>query len=211
MKLKAFIGFMVSVLCFTVGLGNALADQTPTEFLKEKDGQLSKLLEGKKKNNTAILKIIGEMMDFDALAEASLGNNWSKRSADEQKDFRDTLKSLIEDNLIKRLTDSKEHKITYEGEKVNKENTEGSVTTIVKIPKGVRHEEIEIEYIVKKKGNTWIVVDTKTDGVSLVSNYQAEFNKTIAKDGFDALMKKMKDKLPTKQTDKKPELSKKQP
>jgi ABC-type transporter MlaC component len=78
---------------------------------------------------------------------------------------------------------------------VNQDKTEGSVTTIIRVGKGKRLDEIEIVYKLKKKGISWIVVDMITDGVSLVGNYQAEFNKIINSDGFEGLMKKMKDKM----------------
>jgi len=34
-----------------------------------------------------------------------------------------------------------------------------------------------------------------TDGVSLVNTYRSEFGRIIAEDGWDVLMKRMKDKL----------------
>jgi phospholipid transport system substrate-binding protein len=51
----------------------------------------------------------------------------------------------------------------------------------------------------RKKGATWIVVDMETDGVSLVQTYRNDFNKNIKNDGWEALMKKMKDKLAEKE------------
>ncbi len=85
--------------------------------------------------------------------------------------------------------------MTYEDESVNGDQSEGSVTTIIKVGKGKRFDEIEVVYKLRKKSSTWIVTDMVTDGVSLVSNYQAEFNKIITNEGFEGLMKKMKDKL----------------
>ena len=55
--------------------------------------------------------------------------------------------------------------------------------------------EIELVYKMEKNGNVWIVVDMETDGVSLLSNYRSQFNQIIKKDGWENMMKKMKDKL----------------
>jgi phospholipid transport system substrate-binding protein len=39
------------------------------------------------------------------------------------------------------------------------------------------------------------VQDIVTEGVSLVSSYRSQFTKIVKKDGFPALIQKMKDKL----------------
>jgi phospholipid transport system substrate-binding protein len=39
------------------------------------------------------------------------------------------------------------------------------------------------------------VIDVVTEGSSLVNNYKNQFHRVILKDGFEALMKRMKDKL----------------
>jgi phospholipid transport system substrate-binding protein len=49
------------------------------------------------------------------------------------------------------------------------------------------------------KGGKWVVYDVLTDEQSMLENYRAEFNKIIAKDGFDALIKRMKKKLEEKE------------
>jgi phospholipid transport system substrate-binding protein len=202
MTYRLSIGLSAAVLVISTGFNVAAAAETgPTSFLKSKDDSLKPLLSNARKNKEKIISTIGEMMDFDALSKASLGVNWDKRNPDEQKEFSTTLRRLIEDNLVDRLHDSKDHQVTYEDEQINKENTEGQVTTLIRVGKGKRQDEIEVVYKLRKKGASWIVVDMITDGVSLVGNYQAEFNKIINKDGFEGLMKKMKDKLDDEKKD----------
>jgi phospholipid transport system substrate-binding protein len=45
----------------------------------------------------------------------------------------------------------------------------------------------------------WVVYDVVTDEQSMLENYRAEFNKIINKEGFDALLKRMKKKLDEKE------------
>ena len=47
----------------------------------------------------------------------------------------------------------------------------------------------------------WVVYDVVTDEQSMLENYRAEFNKIINRDGFDALLKKMRKKLDEKDDD----------
>ncbi len=205
MKYKQSFPLLIAAALAVFGAHATVAAEVgPTQFLKSKDNALRPLLGSAKKNKKKILATIGEMMDFDALSKASLGAYWDKRSPAEQKEFSTTLRSLIEENLIKRLKDSKDNEIRYEDEKVNADKSEGSVTTIVKAGKSKRADEIEVVYKMKKNGGKWIVVDMVTDGVSLVGNYQSQFGKIINDEGFEALMKKMRDKLAEERGEKKP-------
>jgi phospholipid transport system substrate-binding protein len=173
--------------------GVAAAQAGPTAFLKAKDKKLSGLLGNAEKNQQKIVKVVGKMLDFDTLCKDSLGKHWEGRTEDERKEFTDTLRALIEKNLINRLKNTKDRNIDYKAESVN--GDKASVVTSVKTGDGPRAEETEIEYrLIKSKGK-WTVVDMVTDGISLVSNYRSQFNKIITEEGWAALLKKMKDKL----------------
>lgn len=171
----------------------AAVDNSPTAFLKSKDKKLKPLLAKADQNKKKILTIINNMMDFDALAKTSLGKHWGTRTPAEQKEFSETLKALIEKNLVKRLKSSTDHIISYGTESVAGESAK--VSTTVKAGTGPRAEETEVVYELHKKGGKWIVIDMITDEVSLVNNYQSQFNKIITDEGWTALMKKMTDKL----------------
>jgi phospholipid transport system substrate-binding protein len=189
-NLKLTIPVIAILLTFAF---SAYAKSGPQAFLQSIDKKIKPLLSDTKRNKARILKIVGQMLNFDKLCKDSLGTHWAERTPAEQEDFSKTLRALIEKNIVKRLKKTKENLITYESETVN--GNSAKVVTIVKDGKGPRAAEIEIAYIMIKKGNKWMVVDMKTDGVSLVSNYRSQFNKLIKKDGWDAMMKKMKDKL----------------
>ncbi|MCK9524196.1 MAG: ABC transporter substrate-binding protein [Proteobacteria bacterium] len=184
------------LFCITLMAQNVLANNSPTAWLQSFDKKLQPLVKNTKQNNAKILQILNQMMNFDALCRASLGNHWDARTEAEQKEFSQTLRALIEKNVVKRLGDTtgkNANAISYTGEKINGDNA--TVTTIVRDGQGPRAAEFEIVYKLAKKGNAWIVVDMDTDGVSLVSNYRSQFHSIITKEGFDKLMQKMKDKL----------------
>lgn len=188
------IKILIASLVMMFGISSpALAAQGPTDYLKSLDSKLKPLLAKADQNQTKILKIIKKMLDFDRLCKDSLGKHWETRSVEEQKDFSETLTALIEKNVLKRLKNTKSNDIVYESENVK--GSTATVVTVVSDNSGPRPVDIEIAYKMEKKGNKWIVVDMKTDGVSLVSNYRSQFNKLIEKDGWEKMMKKMKDKL----------------
>ena len=69
------------------------------------------------------------------------------------------------------------------------------VKTKAKSKTDEREDAVEIVFKMAQKGAAWKVQDIVTEGVSLVSSYRSQFTKIIKKDGFPALVQKMKDKL----------------
>jgi phospholipid transport system substrate-binding protein len=182
---------MVIVLLAFVG-GAAATTPSAMDFLKAVDKKLDPLLEDTDKNKGEILRILNEMLDYKQLCRESLGERWDTRSNAHRKDFCATLKALTEKNSVKRLKDSKDHKIEYESEEVI--GATASVVTHV-IPAEPRAPRVEIEYKLQKADGGWRVTDMVTDGVSMVSTYRSEFGRIISEDGWDELMTRMKDKL----------------
>jgi phospholipid transport system substrate-binding protein len=177
-----------------VAAGGRGEDQTATAFVQSMDQKVKPLLANSAQNKDKIIKILNQMLDFPTLCKNSLGKHWEGKTDAQRKEFTDTLKALIEKNVVKRLKDTRTHKIKYQSEELGRDNT-ATVVTIVSDGDGPRAQQIEIAYKLQKRGRGWIVTDMVTDGVSLVSNYRSQFNKIITQDGWDAMIKKMKDKL----------------
>ena len=53
---------------------------------------------------------------------------------------------------------------------------------------------MSVDYVLRKEGDTWRAYDLVTDGVGLVENYRAQFNKIIAKEGVAGLLERMRKK-----------------
>jgi phospholipid transport system substrate-binding protein len=54
--------------------------------------------------------------------------------------------------------------------------------------------EIPVDYRMHRVGDRWLVYDVTIDGVSLVANYRAQFNKIIQTSSFKGLVDKLKAK-----------------
>jgi phospholipid transport system substrate-binding protein len=164
-----------------------------TAFVQGIDQKVKPMLANSAQNKDKIIRTLGQMLDFPTLSKASLGKHWEGKTDAQRKEFSDTLQALIEKNVVKRLKDTRNHKIKYQSEEVT--GSSATVVTIVSDGDGPRAQQLEIAYKLQKRGKGWVVVDMLTDGVSLVSNYRSQFNKIITQDGWDAVIKKMKDKL----------------
>lgn len=138
---------------------------------------------------TKVTTSVRGFLDIDELGKRAMVDQWSKLSADNQKEFLTVLRDLIESNYVKGMRSNLEYTTDYTGETTDKDGNTIVTTTIQTKRKG-RPYSIEVDYVLVK-GRAW---DVKTDGVGLVENYRTQFNKIIEKDGFAGLISKMKKK-----------------
>jgi phospholipid transport system substrate-binding protein len=189
-----FVAMVFSVFASVlVPVGTASAGNA-TDVVKAKQGTLFDLLkQGGAASQPKIGAIFDEMLDYQSLAEASLGNEWAARSDAEKAEFSDLLKQLVRKSYEKNLKKTLNFNLEYAGEG----SKAGAVVVKTKATSktNAREEPVTIDYVMVEKNGAWRIKDIVTDDVSLVSSYRSQFTKIIKKDGFPALIKKMKDKL----------------
>jgi phospholipid transport system substrate-binding protein len=197
------LSFGLLALLLFAGRAQAYAE-SPTQAIKRTHARINRLLSKKTRPGTPADKRVKEQvtqqvnafLDFEELARRALGRHWAARTEAERKEFVGILRELIERNYVKQLRTNLGYKIEY-----RKESTEGDkakVLTAVKVKKNRRTTEIIIEYKMRKANSGWMVYDVVTDEVSIVRNYRSQFNRIIRKESYEALVKKMRDKLAEK-------------
>lgn len=173
----------------------------PMATLKQKNGEVDKLLRQKTakgspmeaKQKSQIKQMAATLLDYDELAKRSLAQHWDKLTAAQRTEFVSTLRELIERNYVKQLRTNLDYQVLYKGEEVDGDGA--TVSTVVKVKSKGKDTDAEIVYKMRKLGDEWRVWDVVTDEVSLVRNYRTQFNKIITEQSYDALIKKMKNKL----------------
>lgn len=185
-----------------LGVAAALSMSAPAwagpalDAVKAKQSQLFTLLA--KPSTPATQKEIGllfdQMLDYPALAESSMGAEWSKLTEAQKKEFTDLLKQLVkkayENNLQKTLS----FNIEYLGESP----ADGGlvlVKTRATHKTDKRELPVEIHYKVLKAGDAYKVRDVITEDVSLVDGYRSQFVKLMKDKGYPAVIEKMKEKV----------------
>ena len=132
-------------------------------------------------------------LDVDELGKRALADHWEKLTDAQRTEYLTLLRGLIEDNYVKGLRANLDYEVVYKGETEQADKTR-LVKTEVKTKRRGRPYTVKVDYVLRQEGKTWKAYDVATDGVGLVENYRAQFNKIIAKDGFDGLIAKMKKK-----------------
>ncbi|MDX2086848.1 MAG: ABC transporter substrate-binding protein [Kofleriaceae bacterium] len=166
------------------------ANESLKSLLKQKAEPNSK--EEKELANKLITSVRG-FLDIDQLGKRAMVDNWSKLTKAQQDQFAVLLRDLIEENYIKGMRANLAYEIEYVSETPDKDGNV-VVATKVKTQRKGRPYTIAIDYVLVNESGKLRAFDVRTDGVGLVENYRAMFNKIMAKDGFDGLIAKMKKK-----------------
>jgi phospholipid transport system substrate-binding protein len=176
----------------------------PMTELKKSNAQLDKILHKNVPNWTPeaeleraeVRKLVGEFLDYDELAKRSLARHWDGLAPKQRAEFTETLRQLVERSYLKQVHGSPNYNIKYDKEV--KAGNEATVDATLHTTSRGKKVDIALEYKMIGKDGKWVVYDVLTDDQSMLENYRAEFNKIINKDGFDALLKRMKKKLEEK-------------
>ena len=178
---------------------------SPMADLKRYDAALKKLFQRQAPSwspeadakRSEMRKIVISFLDFEELSHRALARHWDGLSAKQREEFVATLRDLIERNYIRQVHGSPNYDLVFEKESVN--GTDADVfATLHTVARG-KKVDVVMEYKLLAKDNRWLVYDVITDEQSMLETYRAEFNKTINKESFDALLRRMKKKLEEKE------------
>jgi phospholipid transport system substrate-binding protein len=183
------------------------ASSSPMAELKKSNVQLDKVLQKNKPNwspeaeleRSEVRKLVGSFLDYGELAKRSLAKNWEKITPKQREEFVETLRQLVERSYLKQVHGSPNYVIKYDKEE--KTGSEASVTATLNTVSRGKKTKVALEYKMLWKEGHWVVYDVVTDEQSMLENYRAEFSKIINRDGFEALLKKMRKKLDEKEDD----------
>ena len=135
----------------------------------------------------AILAAAGNIFDFGEMAKRSLGQHWTERTPAERSEFVGLFTDLMRQSYISKVDQHGGAKMVYRGETV--EGDHAAVRTAIPLSTG---SEMPLEYRMHNADARWQVYDLSIDGISLVSNYRAQFNKVIRTDSYETLVAKLK-------------------
>lgn len=194
---KKIVAITLTALALGIAPGLAHASSSGAQgFIQEKQAEVVDLLRkpASSSRDQQIASVLDGMLDYDRLARESLSEHWASLDANQQKDFTELLKKLVQRNYERNIKSIQGYAVEYLGE-----NGSGKAGILVKTraasKTNVREQPIEIDYRLEAVGDAYRVFDIITEGSSLVRNYRSQFNRIIRKDGYDALIKRLEDRL----------------
>ena len=130
-----------------------------------------------------------EALDFTESSRRALGVHWDARTAAERTRFVRLFTDLIDHAYISR--------IALDGESIALDNeTVNGQEAIIKgraLSKSGSATPVQF-YLHQNAEGRWRVYDVSFEGMSLVSNYRAQFNKIIRASSFDELVNRLETK-----------------
>ena len=138
-----------------------------------------------------ISKEIETVFDFQELSRRTLGREWKKMDAAQQKEFVQLFRELLQGVYADRLLAYSDQKILFDKETMLKKGR-AEVQSYLQTSDG---KKIPLFYRLTDKSGSWKVYDVIIEGVSMVKNYRTQFRQIIAKDSPDKLLEILRDKV----------------
>ncbi len=143
----------------------------------------------RKERRDRVLGFMYRRFDFEEMSRRILATNWPKLTREQRKRFEDLFSRLLGISYYKKMEGYTDEKVVFKRQIIR--GRYALVETVVK----AHDKDIPINYkLIYKKGD-WHVYDVRIEGVSLVSNYRTSYNSIIRKEGVDALLRTMEEKV----------------
>jgi phospholipid transport system substrate-binding protein len=171
---------------------------TPKETVEEGVNKVIGILSDpafKAKAKDEKISIIGteidNFFDFKELSRRTLGKSWKKMSAEQQTEFVQLFKELLQGVYADRLLAYSDQKVIFDKEITLKKGS-AEVQTYLQTSDGTK---IPLFYRLTDKSGSWKVYDMIIEGVSMVKNYRTQFRNIIAKDSPEKLIEILREKV----------------
>lgn len=189
--LKKLQVFLILSIC-SVAISQAAAVGPLVQVQESVDSVIATLKDselGHLEKRSRIRGIIESRFDFETMARRILSSNWKKATQEEKKRFKELFTILLENTYMDRIEAYDNETVKYVKEKMKK--NKAIVETLI-VTKSV---EIPIKYRMIRNSDGWYVYDVVIEEVSLVRNFRSSYREIVKKEGFDGLLKRLKEKI----------------
>lgn len=201
----ALVSLSALAWLLAVGYSSARADiATATESLRATYTEANQIItdpataERPADRLTAVRQLIGRAFDFSGAAEQALGTiQWGARTATERTDFRSLFASFVQRGFVYWLASVAEVdgskggiSVSYVGEAPARDHT--MVHTAIG-RRGGRQVLLDHEMVYLDR--RWLVRDVTIDGISLLNNYRAQFNRVLRVSSYPELLERLRERV----------------
>jgi phospholipid transport system substrate-binding protein len=185
---KLFIG--LNLLALSIFPIQARAD-APLDTMKARINQVLAVLRdsslqgeaGKEAKKKKLRSIFDTTFDYNELSKITLSRNWDKLSADQQKEFQELYRALLDKVYMDTLLSYTDQEVVFGRERTLGENR---VEVETKLLGGSK--EIPINFRLMSKSGGWWVYDIVIENISLVSNYRSQFSRILSKESVEDML-----------------------
>ena len=136
-----------------------------------------------------------EVFDFREAASLALGSEWQARTPGEREEFSRLFADLLEAGYIAMMGSTANMQggliMDYVGETID--GDAARVRTIVLTRNGA---DLPVDFAMVRTDTRWSVRDVTIDGVSLVANYRAQFQRVMQASSYAELVARLRARAP---------------
>jgi len=194
---------MASILAAALGIAIAQPAwaASPTEVLEAFFGRANAILRsadtesGTEEPRQAIHALVNEVFDYRDAAARALGPAWQSRTPAQQAEFVRLFADFIERGYIAfigmKASVTGGLKIRYLEESVTGDSAAVATTLLTR-----NGSDLDVDYFMVRRGGRWMVRDVVVDGMGLVANYRAQFNRILSTGTYADLVARMRGDVP---------------
>ncbi len=185
---------LVALIATLVGSAGIAAAADPRETMQETIDQVLAVLNDSERNHEQRLAAIEEIayarFDMRTMSRLVLGRDW-KRFSDEQKDeYLTAFKLYLANNYGDRINRYDQQSVEIIGVR---DEPRGDKTVQTKIVGG-EFDDARVDYRMRNKSGSWLVIDVVIEGISTVSNFRDQFREVLSRGGPAHLLEKLHEK-----------------
>src|SRR5438552_3580735 len=189
-----------AVLAVVLAFSGEAGAGPPTETLTAVVTTVNRLLEDPTLRekpedlHTAIRAVVADRFEARLAARLVLGRDWDIRTPAEREEFVQLFKELVESAYISRIAPRATVRpglaVRYIDEVI--EGDRATVTATIESRDG---REVPLEHRMIRRGDRWMVYDVSIEGVDLVQNYRAQFQRVLRRSSYPELVAELRTKV----------------
>ncbi len=137
----------------------------------------------KEAKKAKLRQIFDSTFDYAELSRSTLSRNWDKLKPDQQKEFMQLYKALLEKVYMDTILSYKDQQVVFGKERALRENR---VEVDTKLISGSTETPINFRMIAKS--SEWWVYDFVIENISVVSNYRSQFGRILTKQSPEEML-----------------------
>ena len=185
---KFFIGFIL--LVFSMVAIQVHAD-SGVDTVKSRINQVLAVLKdpalksesAKELKKKRLRAIFDNTFDYTELSRSTLSRYWDKLNPDQQKEFTQLYKALLEKLYMGEILTYKNQEIVFGKERSLGENRVEVDTKIIS-----EKTETPINFRLVSKSGQWWVYDFVIENISVVANYRSQFGRILTKESPEKML-----------------------
>ncbi len=189
-------GALAAVVAAVVLAAVPARAQSPTEDMQRYTDEVARLIRdvsSREKDTLGAMQASLRRLAFQVFgaqeaAHEALGRHWEARTPLEREDFTRLFAELLEATYLAQVDTigGGEIRIRYLGELI-----EGDRADVRARVSGSKGREAIVDAHLVRRGERWYVYDVAIDGISLIGNYRAQFDRVIRRSSYPELVRQV--------------------